>query len=1132
MKSRSLHVRTKILALLLSLAALWVFAAVVTVRDGLNLLWVNTMNEKIGKPNTSLVEDLQQERRLSVVYLATHGDAQRTALTAQRTRTDDALGQFRESTDGRDVHLASSAELQHRITQAFTSLGGLGQIRDQVDALQTDRNQAAAAYTNVIDVQFRIYGSLTSFSDQDIAKEASTLVSLDQAGEVLSEEDALAAGALSAGQFTTTELQQFVQLVGVQQYLYAQADAQLSPAVHAQYQQMVTGPDYARFTDLENQLRTRAKAGATPPLTAAAWQEAIDPVNKALSNLVIDGANQAVKDAEPAAIWVLVRLILAGGLGLIAVIASIIVSVTTARSLVRQLELLRTAARELAERRLPGVVSRLQHGDEVDVAAEAPPLEFGNDEIGQLGHAFNAVQETAVRVAVEQAELRRSVRDVFLSLARRSQALVHRQLQLLDGMERREHDAEELDELFRIDHLATRMRRNAENLIVLSGAVAGRGWRNPVPMVDVIRGALAEVEEYARVTVLPIESAALAGRAVGDVIHLLAELIENAVSFSPPYTNVQVGGALVANGFAVEIEDRGLGMSDADLAKTNEQLATPPEFNLSSTAQLGLFVVGRLADRHGVRVRLRESPYGGTTAIVLIPSILVVDPQDATVRGRRAGRPALQVGDQSGRPAITDGTTSAGITAPTIATPGIAAAGGTPAPGATAAAGGAGIAAPAAGITAAPGDGSATPGTTTYGTATPGAPTSSSPASGAPMSGAPASGTAIAGSPISGASVGTAPHGLVAPDGPADAVVAPAPAGPTPRPAPGAGSRQAIGPDGMPTGPRPRTAPPATDRQMAQRVIEVTPTAAPDRTPEPTAAPDRTSEGSAATPGDPNPFGVSGNANPFGGPSAELFGAPDGSRSGPAAAAAFGPATAAESTFGPSAGSAGDVFGPAGDVFGSDRDAFDSDSDAFGPTGDPSGSVGDGFPSASGQAAAYPPPPDRIGDDGPVDSLPRRSSTAQQDPSGDPVILTPAGLPWRRRQASLAAPLRAEPPDAGGADAGRQEQPARRPEEIRRMMSSYQTGTRRGRAEADRVTERDADQTSGYDSDRATESGTDRVTGRAAAYPAGETTGPTTEQAGNYASHRAPEPPGGRPPSPGSPAAPQPPTETADDQQS
>ncbi len=232
------------------------------------------------------------------------------------------------------------------------------------------------------------------------------------------------------------------------------------------------------------------------------------------------------------------------------------------------------------------------------MAAEAPPLAFGTDEIGQVGRAFNLVQETAVQVAVEQAALRRGIRDVFLSLARRSQALVHRQLTLLDTMERRETSPEELEDLFRVDHLATRMRRNAEDLIVLSGAVPGRGWRNPVPLVDVVRGAVAEVEEYERVTVAQIGSASLAGRAVGDIIHLLAELMENAPSFSPPHTMVQVSGQLVGNGFAVEIEDRGLGMSEADLDAANAQLANPPEFNLSSTARLGLYVVGRLAERH------------------------------------------------------------------------------------------------------------------------------------------------------------------------------------------------------------------------------------------------------------------------------------------------------------------------------------------------------------------------------------------------------------------------------------------------------------------------------------------------------------------------------------------------------
>ena len=249
------------------------------------------------------------------------------------------------------------------------------------------------------------------------------------------------------------------------------------------------------------------------------------------------------------------------------------------------------------------MVERLGRGEEVDVATEAPPLEFGTDEIGQVGKAFNAVQETAIahrRRAGRPAPQRpRGLPQPGPAHARRC---VHRQLTLLDAMERREHDAEELEDLFRVDHLATRMRRNAENLIVLSGSTPGRAWRRNVPMVDVVRGAVAEVEDYTRVNVLPLGPVSLAGRAVGDVIHLLAELIENALSFSPPHTSVEVRGQLVANGFAIEIEDRGLGMSEEDLAAANHRIVDQSELNLANAARLGLYVVSRLTERHGVRV--------------------------------------------------------------------------------------------------------------------------------------------------------------------------------------------------------------------------------------------------------------------------------------------------------------------------------------------------------------------------------------------------------------------------------------------------------------------------------------------------------------------------------------------------
>jgi histidine kinase/DNA gyrase B/HSP90-like ATPase len=284
------------------------------------------------------------------------------------------------------------------------------------------------------------------------------------------------------------------------------------------------------------------------------------------------------------------------------------------------------------------VVSRLRRGESVDVAAEAPPLRVGSDEIGQVGQAIDTVRQTAIRSAVDEARLRQGVNDMFRNLARRSQSLLQRQLTVLDGMERKATDPDVLEDLFKMDHLTTRMRRHAEGLIILSGAPPGRGWSAPVKLIDVMRGAISEVEDYARVTVSTQSRAALAGSAVTDVIHLLAELIENATTLSPPFTQVRVSGEAVAAGFAIEIEDRGLGMTPQRMAELNERLAQPPDINPTNTEQLGLFVVGQLARRHGINVTLRPSPYGGTTAVALIPDRLIVDegPAAITVGGAPA----------------------------------------------------------------------------------------------------------------------------------------------------------------------------------------------------------------------------------------------------------------------------------------------------------------------------------------------------------------------------------------------------------------------------------------------------------------------------------------------------------------
>jgi hypothetical protein len=623
------------------MASLWAFAAFVTLRDGLNLLGVDSLTQNVGRPTESLVAALQQERRESVVYLAPTGDRveRRRALVAARGQTDRDRATFERKTSDGAVRRAATAALQARIGEARRLLDRLDGQRRAIDADMASPTAAADGYSELIDAGFRIYGSISVLDDPEIAKESRTLVALSRAREVLSKEDTLLAGALAQGRFTGTEHIRFAQLVGIRRIAYADAAAELPDAERAAYDKLVDDTALSTLRAVEDRVIDAARAGATPAVESATWSTVVADAAGELRAFELRSAQATLNRAIPAAVAVIIRLILAGGLGLLAVIASVIVSITTARSIVGQLVRLRDAARELADERLPAVVEQLRRGDAVDVDEQAPPLEFGNDEIGQVGQAFNAVQRTAVRAAVEQADLRRSIRDVYLSLARRTQALVHRQLSLLDRMERQETDADELAMLFRLDHLATRMRRNAENLIVLSGSASGRRWRQSIPMVDVIRGAVAEVEDYTRVQVLPMARVGLTGRAVGDVIHLLAELIENAASFSPPQTVIQIRGQVVGNGFAVEVEDRGLGMDEAAFIDANNQVSNPPDFHLSRTARLGLFVVGRLAQRQNVRVQLRGSPYGGTTAIVLIPSALMVEDLD---RDAEAGpAPAL-----------------------------------------------------------------------------------------------------------------------------------------------------------------------------------------------------------------------------------------------------------------------------------------------------------------------------------------------------------------------------------------------------------------------------------------------------------------------------------------------------------
>ncbi|MGW6822418.1 nitrate- and nitrite sensing domain-containing protein [Streptomyces sp. NPDC055005] len=313
--------------------------------------------------------------------------------------------------------------------------------------------------------------------------------------------------------------------------------------------------------------------------------------------------------------------IINGALILLVLGVSLVGAFVMARSMIRSLRRLQDTATRVAQDRLPELVKQLSESDpqDVDTSVESVGLHT-RDEIGQVAAAFDDVHREAVRLAAEQALLRGNVNAMFTNLSRRSQGLIQRQLSLISELESREADPDQLSSLFKLDHLATRMRRNGENLLVLAGEEPGRRWTRPVPLVDVLRAAASEVEQYERIELSSVPGTDVAGRVVNDLVHLLAELLENATSFSSPQTKVKVTGHALPDGrVLVEIHDTGIGLSPEDLAAINERLASPPTVDVSVSRRMGLFVVGRLSLRHGIRIQLRPSDSGGTTALVMLP---------------------------------------------------------------------------------------------------------------------------------------------------------------------------------------------------------------------------------------------------------------------------------------------------------------------------------------------------------------------------------------------------------------------------------------------------------------------------------------------------------------------------------
>lgn len=589
---------------------------------------------------------LQEERRLAAAYLGAPNDDLRSSYTDQIDTSDELIERARPKVE--NLRSRGSTTVTEQAEELLSELVDRADLRTSVLEEDIERPAVIDGYSQLVQPGNQLFSAAgRSLNDGSSVAEGSISAALIDGHEALSRADAVLSGALNAGELTAQERADFTGLISQLRRDLQTNATHMSANIQESYTELTNSEAWTELEDLTDEvsehqqvvqldpsgevvengdgLGVDGSAPADSPATSvqtADWRPAAEQVNAELDSLAEEQWHQVLDVADTAGNQLLT---LAVGGGILAFFAGTLAFGIASRSshrIVRRLLRLREDSLSLAKQDMPRIVERLERGESVDLSAEVNQLDYGSDEVGQVASAFNIAQRTAVAAAVRQSDIRAGANRVFLGIAHRNQSLVQRQLELLDQIERQEEDPDLLEELFRLDHLATRGRRHAENLIILGGGQPGRRWRLPVPLVDVLRGAVSETEEYTRVRLRATPELSLRGSAVADVLHLVAELIENATAFSPPHTEVQIHAEMVPKGVVVEIEDRGLGMTEADLAAANKTLDQPPEFDvmaLTEDSRLGLFVVARLARRHGIAIQLRPSPYGGTRAIILIP---------------------------------------------------------------------------------------------------------------------------------------------------------------------------------------------------------------------------------------------------------------------------------------------------------------------------------------------------------------------------------------------------------------------------------------------------------------------------------------------------------------------------------
>ena len=593
---------------------------------------------------TLLSQRLEEERDRTVYYIALGASGGRQqelqarkavgqtaaelgVISQDYALTNKSVAQVMRELDG--IGSGFSAQAQQEAATARTSLQNLKFLR--IDSTKTEMPALVVVqkYTGLIDnllALIDVTGQGTS--DATLAQGIRVLSLVSRMKEEASEQRGLLTAGLLSGQLTSNELSSLNSAVSEQQSNLQSFDSSASVAQKALWNNSVASSFVFQANEEETQAISTAQQNASGSLRTdtttnvddwyGAMTNEIDTqmgsVEHALNGQITSRAAQLHKDALTYAIVVGLAVLIVLGLALF-------LTVVVGRSMVRPLRRLRAGALEVAGVRLPDMVRRMSESDGAGVSFDVAPIDVdSSDEIGEVARAFDQVHREALRLAANEAALRGNVNAMFVNLSRRSQSLVERQIRLIDDLEQGEQDPERLSNLFQMDHLATRMRRNSENLLVLAGHEVSRRWNQPVALVDVLRAAVSEIEQYERVSMNVQPGIAARGQAVNDVVHLVAELVENATSFSSAETPVTVSGHLLnSGGVLLDISDQGVGMGAEEMAHANWRLDNPPVVDVAVSRRMGLFVVARLAARHGIRVRLRPAPTGGLTALVWLP---------------------------------------------------------------------------------------------------------------------------------------------------------------------------------------------------------------------------------------------------------------------------------------------------------------------------------------------------------------------------------------------------------------------------------------------------------------------------------------------------------------------------------